>query len=101
MKKLTITLAACAVAILGAAEVVASKTTLTRTQKSEYAINPLIFNRWSARAMSGESLTDQELMPLFEAARWAPSSTNAQPWIYLCNKRYKRVLLLTLLCHLY
>lgn len=54
---------------------------------STYPINPLILNRWSPRAMSGEPLTDEELFPLFEAARWAPSSFNAQPWRFLYAKK--------------
>lgn len=37
--------------------------------------------------MNGEELSDEELMPLFEAARWAPSSYNAQPWRFLYAKR--------------
>lgn len=37
--------------------------------------------------MSGESMTDEELLPLFEAARWAPSSFNEQPWTILYAKR--------------
>jgi len=37
--------------------------------------------------MTGESLSDEELMPLFEAARWAPSSYNGQPWRFLYVKR--------------
>lgn len=37
--------------------------------------------------MSGESVTDEELMPLFEAARWAPSSYNHQPWRFIYGKR--------------
>ncbi len=36
--------------------------------------------RWSSRRMTGEALTYDELLPLFEAARWAPSSFNNQPW---------------------
>ena len=56
-------------------------------RQPEYPIEPLILNRWSSRAMSGESLTDEELMPLFEAARWAPSSFNAQPWRFIFAKR--------------
>lgn len=52
-------------------------------RKAEYAIHELILNRWSPRAMSGESITDQELMQLFEAARWAPSSYNNQPWRFV------------------
>ena len=45
-----------------------------------HAIHPMFVDRWSARAMSGEPLTTGELMPLFEAARWAPSAHNFQPW---------------------
>lgn len=60
---------------------------ISRSRKPDYPINPLILNRWSPRAMTGESLTDAELFPLFEAARWAPSSYNAQPWRILYVKR--------------
>ncbi len=56
-------------------------------RQSEYPIEPLILNRWSPRAMSGETLTDEELLPLFEAARWAPSSYNGQPWRFIYGKR--------------
>jgi nitroreductase len=52
-------------------------------RKSEYSVLPVIINRWSPRAMSGEALTEQELMPLFEAARWAASSYNNQPWRFI------------------
>ena len=48
-----------------------------------YAIEPLILNRWSPRAMSGEPITKVDLMPLIEAARWAPSSYNSQPWRFI------------------
>jgi nitroreductase len=54
---------------------------------ANYPINPLILNRWSPRAMSGEEMTDDELYPLFEAARWSPSSYNNQPWRFLFAKR--------------
>ena len=37
--------------------------------------------------MTGEELSDEELMPLFEAARWAPSSYNAQLWRFVYAKR--------------
>jgi nitroreductase len=56
-------------------------------RQSDYPIQPMILHRWSSRAMSGESLTNEELMPLFEAARWAPSSYNNQPWRFLYVKR--------------
>lgn len=37
--------------------------------------------------MSGEPLTEEEFFPLFEAARWAPSCYNEQPWRFLYAKR--------------
>lgn len=60
--------------------------TLT-TRKSAHPIDPLILHRWSARAFSDEPVTDQELNQLFEAARWAPSSYNNQPWVFVFAKR--------------
>jgi len=56
-------------------------------RKADYAINPLIESRWSARAMSGEKMIEEELMPLFDAARMAPSSYNNQPWRFLYAMR--------------
>ena len=52
-----------------------------------YPIQPILLNRWSPRSMTGEGMTDQELMPLFEAARWAPSSYNNQPWVFIYAHR--------------
>jgi nitroreductase len=52
----------------------------TETRKADYPIDPLFLDRWSPRAMSGEPLSEKELFTLFEAARWAPSSFNGQPW---------------------
>ena len=54
---------------------------------SEYSINPLILSRWSPRSMTGEELGDDDIMSLFEAARWAPSSFNNQPWRFIYAKR--------------
>lgn len=66
------------------------KAEVKKTRKADYAIDPIFLNRWSPRAMSGEALTDEELMPLFEAARWAPSSYNAQQRRFLYAKRDTR-----------
>lgn len=56
-------------------------------RKPDHPIHPLILNRWSPRAMSGETISQEELLSLFEAARWAPSSYNNQPWRFLYAKR--------------
>ncbi len=49
-------------------------------RKADFPIEQLLLDRWSPRAMSGEEISEEELMRLFEAARWAPSSFNAQQW---------------------
>jgi nitroreductase len=52
-------------------------------RKTSYPVADVIVNRWSPRALSGEAISKQELMSLFEAARWAPSSYNNQPWYFV------------------
>ena len=47
---------------------------------AEHPVDELFLDRWSPRAMTGEPVAREELMALFEAARWAPSSYNGQPW---------------------
>ena len=54
------------------------------------AIDPIFTQRWSPRAFDGSALTEAELMPLFEAARWAPSAFNAQPWRFIYALRGTR-----------
>ena len=56
-------------------------------RKANYDIQKLILNRWSPRAMSGKELSDDEFLPLIEAARWAPSQFNGQPWRFVYAKR--------------
>lgn len=56
-------------------------------RKAEWPINEWFLDRWSPRAMSGESISTTELMTLFEAARWAPSASNFQPWRMLYAQR--------------
>jgi len=56
-------------------------------READYSIEPLLLDRWSPRAMSGEEISVDELMRLFEAARWAPSSFNAQQWRALYARR--------------
>lgn len=49
-------------------------------RETEVAIVPLLRDRWSARAMSGKAVSIEEIKQLVEAAKWAPSSYNNQPW---------------------
>ena len=54
---------------------------------ADYPIESFILDRWSPRAMSGETIEPDQLLRLFEAARWAPSSFNAQQWRALYARR--------------
>jgi nitroreductase len=56
-------------------------------REPEYEIDPLFVNRWSPRAMTSEPLDETEYLPLFEAARWAPSSFNNQHWRFIYATR--------------
>ena len=56
------------------------------TQKpalNDYPIHDLLRSRWSPRAYSDRSVEQNKLLSLLEAARWAPSSYNHQPWSFI------------------
>jgi nitroreductase len=53
----------------------------------EAPIHELIRHRWSPRAFSDKQVPPEVLRSLFEAARWAPSSNNQQPWVYIVAAR--------------
>ena len=56
-------------------------------RQSDHPIDPLFLERWSPRAFDGSEIPDSDLMTMFEAARWAPSAFNSQPWLFLYAKR--------------
>ncbi len=50
---------------------------------SEADVDEIFLKRWSPRAFDAESIPDDALNSLFEAARWAPSCFNEQPWLFV------------------
>ena len=50
---------------------------------TDFPVHDFIAERWSPRAFSDKSIAPDVLQSLFEAARWAPSSSNEQPWAYI------------------
>ena len=56
-------------------------------RQADHPIDNYFIDRWSPRAMSGEEISEAALLPLFEAARWAPSAYNNQPWRILYARR--------------
>jgi nitroreductase len=56
-------------------------------RKPENDVHEIFISRWSPRAMSGEEIDEATLKTLFEAARWAPSANNNQPWRFIYARR--------------
>lgn len=54
---------------------------------TDYPIHELLRERWSPRAFSEQAVLPEVLRGLFEAARWAPSSSNEQPWSFLVGTK--------------
>jgi nitroreductase len=63
---------------------------MQKAAPAEAPIHELIRNRWSPRAFSEKLIPPAVLRSLFEAARWAPSSSNEQPWTFLVASRDDR-----------
>ncbi len=61
--------------------------TTANHRTAEHDIDPLFLERWSPRAFAEQALSETELLTLIEAARWAPSSYNSQPWYFLYARR--------------
>lgn len=65
-----------------------SKVKIMKPEKElNYTVLPEIESRWSGRAFADQEMTKEEIESLVEAARWAPSSYNAQPWRFIASLR--------------
>lgn len=56
---------------------------ISKIANTGFPIHDLIARRWSARAISTKKVEKTKLLSILEAARWAPSSRNEQPWRYI------------------
>jgi len=59
---------------------------MDKTAPADVPVLELIRKRWSPRAFDPAPIPRETLRSLFEAARWAPSSGNAQPWRYIVSE---------------
>lgn len=57
--------------------------TSTPFRQAEHDIDPIYLNRWSPRSFLDKDVPEEVLWSLFEAARWAPSAYNLQPWRFI------------------
>lgn len=60
---------------------------MSEPRTTEHDIHPLFLQRWSPRAFTGEAIDEATLLRFLEAARWAPSGYNAQPWRFIYARR--------------
>jgi nitroreductase len=60
---------------------------MTKTALNDYPIHDLLKRRWSPRAFADRPVELDKLRSLLEAARWAPSSFNEQPWAFVVATR--------------
>jgi nitroreductase len=58
-----------------------------KTAPTDHPILPFLTERWSPAAYSSRPVEEDKLKRLFEAARWAPSSANEQPWIFVISHK--------------
>lgn len=56
---------------------------VAENRSAAYEIDPVFLNRWSPRSFKEDQVPDDVLFSLFEAARWAPSASNEQPWRFI------------------
>ena len=61
--------------------------TIANSRTADYPIDPMFLERWSPRAFTGEPISETDLLTMLEAARWAASSYNAQPWRFIYARR--------------
>lgn len=61
--------------------------TAINDRTADHPVDPMFLERWSPRAFTGEPLAEADLLTMLEAARWAPSSYNSQPWRFVYARR--------------
>jgi nitroreductase len=59
----------------------------TEIRQPEHPVAAQFTTRWSPRAFTGRVLSEAEVLSLLEAARWAPSASNHQPWRFVWAQR--------------
>jgi len=61
--------------------------TTSNQRTADHAIDRQFLDRWSPRAFTDDTLPEATLLTFLEAARWAPSSYNSQPWRFVYARR--------------
>ena len=59
----------------------------TASRQPAHPILPMFVDRWSPRAFADRAVTEDQVLTVLEAARWAPSASNLQPWRFIYGLR--------------
>lgn len=60
---------------------------MEKKAKTNFPVHQILQNRWSPRAFDGKSIETEKLQRIIEAARWAPSASNEQPWYFIIGSQ--------------
>lgn len=66
-----------------------SQDLIAKNATADHSIHDLVERRWSPRAFADRPIEPAVLKQLFEAARWAPSAGNGQPWSFIVADRFR------------
>ncbi len=64
---------------------------MNKPAATDHPVHDLIRHRWSPRAFADKPVAPEVLRSLFESARWAPSSSNEQPWAFIVGTKDDQV----------
>ena len=59
-----------------------NKSMVKENIETSFDLHPFFRQRWSPRSFSNEPILEEQVLELIEAARWAPSANNEQPWLF-------------------
>lgn len=62
-------------------------TVAANSRTADHPVDEVFLNRWSPRAFTGEEISAETLASIIEAARWAPSAYNFQPWRFIYARK--------------
>lgn len=60
---------------------------MKKPASNNFPVGKLFKHRWSPRAFSEKQVEKEKLQSIFEAARWAPSARNEQPWRFILGQK--------------
>lgn len=60
---------------------------MSNPRTPDYPIGQQFIDRWSPRAFADRAVTEEQVLTVLEAARWAPSASNLQPWRFIYGVR--------------